>query len=169
MKKNEATKKEMRAEALLRMRLLKLSNETIKAFEEENQVMVSDQVSLGRDPDGYDDSGEIGTKDIYLTYGGVVWSLNKSYPTEKQLQLVKEIEEDFDVLVYHIHRCQINDEMNLIAFLVVGNYKGDWEYTREMTEKGLPDYVVPIIGYEVFEYSIMLPVKPSRGCLLRTS
>jgi len=46
MTKNEATKKEMHAEALLRMRLLKLSDETIKAFEEDNQVMVSDQFSM---------------------------------------------------------------------------------------------------------------------------
>ena len=168
MTKNEATKKEMHAEALLRMRLLKLSDETIKAFEEDNQVMVSDQFSMGRDPDGDDGTDEIGARDIYLTYQGVVWSLYTSSPTEERLQLVKEAEKEFNVLVYHIHRCQINEEMILFAFLVISKNKDEWEYAREMTEEGLLECVAPVYGYGGFEYST-LPIKPIWGCLLRTN
>ena len=164
----KATKKAMRAEAVERMKLLELSNETIEAFEKEKRVLISDQYSMGKDTDGSDGSDDIKPKDIYLTYHGVVWSLYTTAPTEERLKLIKEVEKKFDVLVYHIHRCEVNPDMVLYAMLVVERNSDEWELSRDMTIKGLPDCVGPVYGYGGFEYG-SLPVKPVWGCLLRTN
>ena len=175
----------LRAEAMERMKLLALSNDTIQRIKR-GVIMVSDQISRGRDPDYIKDSDDVIVKrvpdrDRYfdsldLSHGGVVWSLRSRFPTHEELRFVKEAEaryKEVDATVYHIHRCRVNDEMILYALLVVmddDDGGGGWVHAREMTARGLPYCIAPVFGYDgAYEFGL-LPVElsePLYGCLLR--
>jgi hypothetical protein len=149
----------------------------MKLLKLHNWCSVSEQIPQGKDPDGDDDSEEIKTRYEYykghkdLSYKGGVWSLRERSPNKEELQMVKDAEEkfkQFNLLVYHIHRCKVNDDMVLYAFLVVGQNEDEWEHARYMTERGLPDCVAPVYGYGGFEYGL-LPVKSTDCGLFRTN
>ena len=179
----KAARSVIRMEAVKRMELLKLSDETILLFKK-GFLRVSDQIALGKDPDYIKGSDDIILKSfssrydgkICLSSGGVVWSLQDRMPNPEQLRLVNEAEkkyQEFGAMVYHIHRCKVNEDMVLLAFLVVLDNEdggGGWEHAREMATMGLPDCIAPVFGYDgAFEYS-SLPIAlsaPSNGCLLR--
>ncbi len=162
----KATKSAMRAEAAERMKLLRLSESTIEAFRKKKQVLVSDQCSMGRDPDGDGGSDEVRLKDIYLTHGGVVWSLYTTAPSAERLQLIKDAEKEYDVLVYHIQRLELREDMILYAMLFVERNSDEWDYARELITQEMPDCIAPVLGFGGFEVG-SLPVKLIDGCLLR--
>lgn len=162
----KATRKEMRAEALERMKALKLSDKIVEAFAKENRLMISDQYAMGRDSEYTE---EVKNYDaFYLTHKGVVWSLYASAPSEETLAKVREAEKRYKALVYHIHRLEMRKDMILYAFLAVEGNREDWENARRGTAMGMPYCAAPVLGYDdALEYS-MLPVAPIWGCLIRT-
>jgi hypothetical protein len=96
----------MHAEALELMKLLQITDDSsvFSDFKEEQRVYVSEQFIIGNHPDGDDGSGEVRHEKLALIYCGVVWNLLLSAPAEERLQLIKKVEKEYGILVYHIHQ-----------------------------------------------------------------
>ena len=142
-------KTEMKAEALKRMNLLGLSEEIVSAFDKENQVMVSEQSFVGKDP-LFSENDKL-DEDNFKPYGddpssvccsGMVFSIIAKLPNEDCAQVIDEMELFNKGLVYHVHRRQ-DDDMDLCAFFFVEPDAKQWKTEREETEKEMPKaYIV---------------------------
>lgn len=92
-----ASKEEMRIEAVKRMRALNLSSTVISDFEKHDTLYLSEGI-------------------------GYLYFLN-----EEQLNIVKDFEEKYGYVVYHVIRSFTNFG-EMFAMLFVGEYTEDWEY-----------------------------------------
>ena len=93
-----ATKEEMRQEAERYMKQLQMSEEIIQAFTEKAILYVS-----------YNDNGD-----------AVEFS-------EDELDMVKRVEEEYEVMVYHVLR-NIIFGIEMTTMLTVSSAKEDWKY-----------------------------------------
>lgn len=173
----KATKKEMRAEALERMKILKLDGETIEKFEKEKRLTISEQRFFAREGELEEASWHDMTtgpfRDVYPVHDGIMWSLWDAAPARETLDMVKAAEKEYGVIVYHIQRLecrmpQLNPDGDVVlyGFLCVSQYPEEWEESRRMAEMGMPECVAPVYGYGGYEFS-SLPVKSMGGCVLR--
>jgi hypothetical protein len=136
-------KEEMKAEAVIRMKLLGLSQDCIDNFKNENRLTMTSQERIGES-----------------------WTLGDIEPSQETLKLVKQAEAEYGALVYYIHEFYAGENMILYSFLVISKHGEEWEYARKMAEKGLPDCISPVYGFGGFEYG-ELPVEVTSGGLFR--
>ena len=147
----KATKKDMKSEALERMKLLGLDGKIIEDFETNSRVSVSSQKFIKKDPNCDDDSEdfrEYEPDSPYICCKGLVHSLetvsldDERFQSEECLLLIEEIELLFHVLVYHVHRREDADDMIQYALLYIGEDSGEWESARQKTADGMPSVYV---------------------------
>lgn len=124
-------------EAIERMKSLSIINDAISQFKKDNIVMVSEP-----------------------PFGALYW-LN-----EEEKQMVKEFEDEYNVLVYMVVRAFTNfGKMDSLLF--VSDYDYEWDYERYNAEDG---YIMSYtINHDAPECSDMgsIVVKPMFGGLLR--
>lgn len=168
----KATKKEMKAEALERMRQLGLRDSTIQSFEAAGTVVFSEQVFIGRSEDRDDGS------DAVTPYGdgqlcawqGLVHALCAVAADEPGLRLIENVEKSYNVLVYHVIRTE-GKMGTAYALLYVEDDREDWDSSQNASQRGMPNAYVTLFGDPTFEdvECGTIFVKPVDGCLLRTN
>lgn len=99
-------RKELKEEALKRMRSIGIYEDTVKQFEKD------DLVSMSLPP-----------------VGACFWL------DDDQLERVKEFEEKYNALVYHVIRSAIDDTV-IDCYLYVSNHEEEWEMDNEELKNG---------------------------------
>lgn len=128
----------MKAEAIKRMKMLKLHENAIKEFEEESKLNLSE-------------------------FGGILYWLN-----EEQKEFVSKVEEDKNILVYHIIHSH-TEFGELLSMLYVTSDQEEWEFDREYLKEGYPiAYVANLSAPECSEFG-SIGVQPCIGGLRRTA
>ncbi|MCL2120740.1 MAG: hypothetical protein FWH28_00640 [Clostridiales bacterium] len=118
----------MREAAIQRMKLLKLSEETIEAFVQRGELRISHQVYAGSDPEG-DASGAIRQKAGLVSYKGMLYSLSTAEATPAQQRFFDEKKDDYlngPDLIYHVHRLEIDGQV-WVTFFRVGADVDRWD------------------------------------------
>lgn len=109
--KVEATKEEMVQEALVRMKLLKLNEDIVNAFETRGQVFTSQSMA-----------GQ-----TFL-----------QPPDEEAADRIKTFEEEYGCLVYHAHWCRLQMLGEMWSLLFVSPTASDWKGEKQyLTDCGL--------------------------------
>jgi hypothetical protein len=169
-----ASDADMKREALWRMHLLDLCGEPYNAFSDENELSVSEQRYVGRCDDGTDTP--VFGEDFTIHYGKGAWTLFLSRISGTSRAIVKNLESDRDLLVYHLQRTERDfgvDFQGMQAMLYVGRNMDEWEYAQSrITADGMVDaYVIPLGAewkplVEAAEFG-SIGVKEIIGCLFR--
>lgn len=132
------TREEKKAEAIKRMEMLKLHENAIKEFRDEDKLNVSESI------------------------GYLYWA------TEAQMKVVKEFEEKYNAVVYHLIRSRMNGE-EYIVYLYVSDYSGEWEMDRSDIEQGYPLAYVQNLDDELCSGFGSVGIHPSIGELSGTA
>lgn len=134
------TKDDMKQEALKRMHKLKLMKECVGAFEESNEVWVSEN-------------------------NGILYNLAQQ---ESILTKIKELEDKDHILVYHVIKTNTEFGM-LISFLCVSPYKDEWDFDwRDINDNLIFCYVLNLSDDWCSEYG-SIEYKSINGGLIRTA
>ena len=99
-----------KAEAIRRMKKLGIFNQTIKQFEKENLISVSEP-----------------------PFGGLYWA------EEDVLQRIREFEQEYNGLVFLVVRSAMNiagDIMEMDSYLFVSDYEEEWDMDNESIDDG---------------------------------
>jgi hypothetical protein len=164
----DSTEEAMTAAAVIRMELMNLSSETIEAFEQRKEVRISNQVCIGKDPNG-DESDEIRREGPYVSYKGMLFSLSSSEPTETQLQAFKDYSIYDYEFIYHIHRLEIQGIVTYTLFCV-GEDVWHFDSEEQKITDGAPWVCAAFAGDENWrkiEYEKIF-IKPVMGYVFRT-
>ena len=108
MKIEKASQEEMKQEAINRMKMLLLHQNVINEFKKENKLNKSE--------------GPLGT---------LYWL------DEEEKDIIKEYEEKWNVLVYHIIKSFTVDMGTIYDLLYITDEKDFWEEERKMLEQGI--------------------------------
>ena len=136
--KKEATREEMKREAVLRMNLLKLDATTIRSFQSEDMVSLSEQ---------------IGQQVILLA------------ADEEANEKIRRFEKEYKSLVYHVLRSQNPMAGDCWSLLFVSPESSDWENEREYIESSKLVYAYSESELEEGVSEIM--AEPRDGGLVR--
>lgn len=139
------TRNEMKNEALARMRILKIRENAVNDLEKNDIVNVS-----------------------FFGCGILFWH------TDKQIELIKNFENQYNCLVYHaITSTSEIDE--LLTLLYVSQDEADWPTDREDLKNYDPRYGYSIMAYvydltnDIFSGFGRVCVKPKNSGLVRTA
>lgn len=102
----EATREEMKQEAIRRMKVLKMHPNPIREFQKEDKLN-------------------------YSLCGMLYWI------DEDQKKMVKEFEEEYGCVVYHVIQTSTTIG-KMLSFLYVSKNKEEWEYDMEDLMQGCP-------------------------------
>ena len=108
MEEEKATIEEMKEEALLRMKMLKLHSNVIDEFWKENKLNKSEGLNA------------------------ILFFL-----TDEEKKRIKRIEEKYKILVYHVIHTYTTNLGELYDLLYVSNHKEEWEYDRQDIKQGI--------------------------------
>lgn len=139
------TRNEMKNEALARMRILKIHENAINDLEKNDMVNVS-----------------------FFGCGILYW------PTDKQIELIKKFEDQYNGLVYHAIS-STTEIGELLTLLYISQYESDWPTDREDLKNYDPRYGYSIMAYvynlsnDIFSEFGSVCVKPKNGGLVRTA
>ena len=136
--KKEATREEMKREAVLRMNLLKLDATTIRSFQSEGMVSLSEQ---------------IGQQIILLA------------ADEEANEKIRRFEKEYEALVYHVLRAPNPMVGDCWSLLFVSPESSDWENEREYIESSKLVYAYSESELEEGVSEIM--AEPRDGGLVR--
>lgn len=136
---------EMKNEALARMRILKIHENAVNDLEKNDMVNVS-----------------------FFGCGILYW------PTDKQIELIKKFEDQYNGLVYHAIS-STTEIGELLTLLYISQYEADWPTDREDLKNYDPRYGYSIMAYvynltnDIFSEFGSVCVKPKNGGLVRTA
>ena len=139
------TRNEMKNEALARMRILKIRENAVNDLEKNDIVTVS-----------------------FFGCGILFWH------TDKQIELIKKFENQYNCLVYHAITSTTENE-ELLTLLYVSQYEDDWPTDREDLKNYDPRYGYSIMAYvynltnDIFSGFGRVCVKPKNSGLVRTA
>ena len=139
------TRNEMKNEALARMRILKIHEIAVNDLEKNDMANVS-----------------------FLGCGILYW------PTDKQIELIKKFEDQYNGLVYHAIS-STTEIGELLTLLYISQYESDWPTDREDLKNYDPRYGYSIMAYvynlsnDIFSEFGSVCVKPKNGGLIRTA
>lgn len=139
------TRNEMKNEALARMRILKIHENAVNDLEKNDMVNVS-----------------------FFGCGILYW------PTDKQIELIKKFEDQYNCLVYHAIS-SATEIGELLTLLYISQYESDWPTDREDLKNYDPRYGYSIMAYaynlsnDIFSEFGSVCVKPKNGGLVRTA
>jgi hypothetical protein len=139
------TRNEMKNEALARMRILKIHEIAVNDLEKNDMANVS-----------------------FLGCGILYW------PTDKQIELIKKFEDQYNCLVYH-DISSTTEIGELLTLLYISQYESDWPTDREDLKNYDPRYGYSIMAYvynlsnDIFSEFGSVCVKPKNGGLVRTA
>ena len=139
------TLNEMKNEALARMRILKIHENAVSDLEKNDMVNVS-----------------------FFGCGILYW------PTDKQIELIKKFEDQYNCLVYHAIS-STTEIGELLTLLYISQYESDWPTDREDLKNYDPRYGYSIMAYvynlsnDIFSEFGSVCVKPKNGGLVRTA
>ena len=139
------TLNEMKNEALARMRILKIHENAINDLEKNDMVNVS-----------------------FFGCGILYW------PTDKQIELIKKFEDQYNCLVYHAIS-STTEIGELLTLLYISQYESDWPTDREDLKNYDPRYGYSIMAYvynlsnDIFSEFGSVCVKSKNGGLVRTA
>ena len=125
-------------EAVARMKSLKLYPNIIREFEEKDVINLSEN-------------------------GGILYWLS-----DEQKQYVKEFEETYNTLVYHVIR-NFTEFGELLTFLYVSDEQEEWEYDREDLKGGYTCAYVKNLDEDLFSEFGSVGIKMQFGGLVRTA
>jgi len=132
------TREQQKSEAITRMKALKLHSNAIREFDKEDLVNLSE------------------------SYGILYWL------DENQKEYIKEFEQKYNAVVYHVIRN--NTEFGeLLAYLYVSNDEDEWGYDRDDLKDGYACAYVKNLDEEAFSEFGSIEIKPSFGGLIRTA
>ena len=131
-------RKEMKKEALERMQMLHLMDETIKDFEENGKAWKSE------------------------TNMGILYWLN-----EKEQEMVKAFEERTGGLVYHIIHNVYEEIGETYSILYVSKHKEEWELDRYDINAYYPFAYVMVGDDETYSEFGSIGIRPVNGGLVR--
>lgn len=139
------TLNEMKNEASARMRILKIHENVINDLKNDDMVNVS-----------------------FFGCGILYW------PTDKQIELIKKFEDQYNCLVYHAIS-STTEIGELLTLLYISQYESDWPTDREDLKNYDPRYGYSIMAYvynlsnDIFSEFGSVCVKPKNGGLVRTA
>ena len=139
------TRNEMKNEALARMRILKIHEIAVNDLEKNDMANVS-----------------------FLGCGILYW------PTDKQIELIKKFEDQYNCLVYH-GISSTTEIGELLTLLYISQYESDWPTDHEDLKNYDPRYGYSIMAYvynlsnDIFSEFGSVCVKPKNGGLVRTA
>lgn len=139
------TRNEMKNEATARMRILKIHENAVNDLEKNDMVNVS-----------------------FFGCGILYW------PTDKQNELIKKFEDQYNGLVYHAIS-STTEIVELLTLLYISQYESDWPTDREDLKNYDPRYGYSIMAYvynlanDIFSEFGSVCVKPKNGGLVRTA
>ena len=139
------TRNEMKNEASARMRILKIHENAVNDLEKNDMANVS-----------------------FLGCGILYW------PTDKQIELIKKFEDQYNCLVYHAIS-STTEIGELLTLLYISQYESDWPTDREDLKNYDPRYGYSIMAYvynlsnDIFSEFGSVCVKPKNGGLVRTA
>ena len=139
------TRNEMKNEASARMRILKIHENAVNDLEKNDMVNVS-----------------------FFGCGILYW------PTDKQIELIKKFEAQYNCLVYHAIS-STTEIGELLTLLYISQYESDWPTDREDLKNYDPRYGYSIMAYvynlanDIFSEFGSVCVKPKNGGLVRTA
>lgn len=139
------TRNEMKNEALARMRILKIHEIAVNDLEKNDMANVS-----------------------FLGCGILYW------PADKQIELIKKFEDQYNCLVYH-GISSTTEIGELLTLLYISQYESDWPTDREDLKNYDPRYGYSIMAYvynlsnDIFSEFGSVCVKPKNGGLVRTA
>lgn len=139
------TRNEMKNEATARMRILKIHKNAVNDLEKNDMVNVS-----------------------FFGCGILYW------PTDKQNELIKKFEDQYNGLVYHAIS-STTEIGELLTLLYISQYESDWPTDREDLKNYDPRYGYSIMAYvynlanDIFSEFGSACVKPKNGGLVRTA
>ncbi len=125
-------------EAVARMKSLKLYPNIIREFEEKDVINLSEN-------------------------GGILYWLS-----DEQKQYVKEFEETYNTLVYHVIR-NFTEFGELLTFLYVSDEQEEWEYDREDLKGGYTCAYVKNLDEDLFSEFGSVGIRMQFGGLVRTA
>ena len=125
-------------EAVARMKSLKLYPNIIREFEEKDVINLSEN-------------------------GGILYWLS-----DEQKQYVKEFEETYNTLVYHVIR-SFTEFGELLTFLYVSDEQEEWEYDREDLKGGYTCAYVKNLDEDLFSEFGSVGIRMQFGGLVRTA
>jgi hypothetical protein len=139
------TRNEMKNEASARMRILKIHENAVNDLEKNDIVNVS-----------------------FFGCGILYW------PTDKQIELIKKFEDQYNCLVYHAIS-STTEIGELLTLLYISQYESDWPTDREDLKNYDPRYGYSIMAYvynlsnDIFSEFGSVCVNPKNGGLVRTA
>lgn len=139
------TRNEMKNEALARMHILKIHEIAVNDLEKNDMANVS-----------------------FFGCGILYW------PTDKQIELIKKFEDQYNCLVYHAIT-STTEIGELLTLLYISQYESDWPTDREDLKNYDPRYGYSIMAYvynlsnDIFSEFGSVCVKPKNGGLVRTA
>ena len=133
----ENLKLEQKQEALNRMRMLDIYSPSIKEFEKENIINKSE-------------------------HGGMLYWLD-----EKEQKFVKEFEEKYNAIVYHIIH-NYTEFGELYSLLFVSQHKEEWDWDNEDIKNNIAMVYVKNIDEDAFSEFGSIGIKSQFGGLVRT-
>ena len=133
----ENLKLEQKQEALNRMRMLDIYSPAIKEFEKENIINKSE-------------------------HGGLLYWLD-----ENEQEFVKEFEEKYNAIVYHIIH-NYTEFGELYSLLFVSQHKEEWDWDNEDIKNNIAMVYVKNIDEDAFSEFGSIGIKSQFGGLVRT-
>lgn len=133
----ENLKLEQKQEALQRMKKLDIYFQAIKEFEKENIINKSE-------------------------HGGILYWLD-----EKEQEFVKEFEEKYNAVVYHIIH-NYTEFGELYSLLFVSQHKEEWDWDNEDIKNNIAMVYVKNIDEDAFSEFGSIGIKSQFGGLVRT-
>ena len=130
-------KKEMKEEAIKRMKILKLHKTTIKEFEEYNKLNKS-------------------TKGL-----GILFWL-----TDEEKEIVEKFEKKHNVLVYHVIET-FSNLGHTYDLLFVSKYKDEWDIDNEDLKLGYALSKTEVVDYDTNSESGYIGIQPINGGVAR--
>lgn len=132
-----------KTEALLRMKMLDLSENVIKDFEEEGRVYYSERINP--------------------TFDGILYWLDNKETWQK---FVSDFEKEYNALVYHAQLSHLVFG-DCLSLLFVSNYPEEWDVDKKDLENSLPFvYVWNMTDTELSEFGT-IGLKPKNGGVTR--
>ena len=139
MEEEKATIEEMKEEALLRMKILKLHSNIIDEFAIENKLNKSEGLNA-------------------ILY----------WLTEEERERVKKFEEKYKVLVYHVIHTYTTNLGELYDLLYVGNEKEEWRYDRKDLKYGVVFSRTEVVYDKVNSEFGSIGIQSKNGGVVRT-
>lgn len=136
----KATKEQMKQEALVRMKLLKLHPNVAKEFKDENKI----NYSLG-------------------IHGILYWV------TDEMKQIVESFEKNTGYTVYHLIDNNNEEIGHMLTLLYVSTEMEEWIYDRRDIQDGRPVAYVENLTYPYCSEFGFVVVKSLNGGLVRTA